>query len=708
MAKDTEYLDSAACRDSDMASTLPDWTSIPNKSLTVDNVQDILKPRQDDLWVAAACLDKLVEDVAVQRTLLELGIERTENASERGKEAFAFPSSPREGEDDKEAESQKQIRSLVAHYRAVPADAQLCQIRAVLLERLDRLNTFVEICKGAPEKEDQDGEEIVDDGWEDDPWATEGEALTTPQRQVTKLEPPVPLSSFLVDDLLRTSCLLASEQWFIAVRILFERHGSYLWQYRFTILETIPAHILPLDYRDILPSFDIPSNAEKIPTQMHWRADPDWTESPQVRAAVDGSGLNRLAMYALQTQANDMPLCATPLDAVDLAAWYKKRVDYIISSTGMVDVGLSVVQHGASQGIPGLDELGEELSLLSRLVYDATRPDNVDSDSDDWTLSRWNTMEPATVVRAYLMHSTPETIANDISRLVMPYLFVLESRAERAGNPDPTLPNRLLYDFILSAPLNIAAAIFEASKPTLPISQRLLRDDEDIARLALACLYGSNSLNEWPTMSRVFECLPAWDILNDHEGHEDVADTTISSLGAFVAPSTTRPRCTASDLLVFFKPLPLASLSRSLDILDVHLESGEILSRWSVPAPLRWFLQSNNDATEQRSWANRMARRAGGPTDQLDTQEDWEWLLEDMLKLSGIGETGLKGAFGLLTGSEVKCIFFSGLLSTGSMYYMALFRYQHPANVSFRVCGREESSSVVEMETQASFGSRHN
>ena len=149
--------------------------------------------------------------------------------------------------------------------------------------------------------------------------------------------------------------------------------------------------------------------------------------------------------------------------------------------------------------------------------------------------------------------------------------------------------------------------IFEASKPTLSLGQRVIKDDEDMARLALACLYGSESLDEWPTMSRIFECLPAWDTPEEDEGEADETDTTIASLGDFVTPSTIRPRATPSDLLLFFKPLPTTSLSRALDVLDVHLESGEILARWSVPAPLRWFLQSNASIAEQRSRANHMA-----------------------------------------------------------------------------------------------------
>ena len=642
------------------------WTGLQDSELTVDSVLESLQSIQDDLWVAAACIDRLVDDVEVQRTLLEHGLERTQAAIARGKEVLAFSSGlgENDGGESVGSEAKAEEDSLASYFRTVPTDTQLCHIRAVLLERLDRLNTFVEICKELPTEENETEEAL--DTWEDDPWGEEsGESstsATTPDK--FSVQPPIPVTAFLVDDLLQISCVLASREHYAALRILFERHGSYLWAYRFTVLGNIPEHSPPFGYRDLLPGLNVSTNAELVFVSRAWRGEPDWSETFEVRAAVEASEITLGVDLPLQTSSEHMNSYSEPLSSLQLTTWYKGRVDHIITSTGMVDVALATIQHGASQGIPDLDELGEELSLLARLVYDAPQPEGRDVD-DDWTLLRWNAMDPAAVIRAYLAHSAPETVARDIQKLVMPFLFVLESRAERSGQPDPALPIRLLYDFILSAPLQIAAAVFEASKPTLPPAQRLIRNDEDIARLALACLYGSQRLDEWATMSRIFECLPAWDISRDDD-EADEADTTIASLGAFVTPSTSRPRCTASDLLVFFKPLPVSSLSRALDILDIHLEGCEILARWSVPAPLRWFLQSSGNAVEQRAWANRMARRAGGFEDRLDTREDWDWLLKDMLKLSGTGENGLKGAFGLIPRKEVIRIFFGGLLSTGS------------------------------------------
>lgn len=627
------------------------WQNIQDQDISLEVVRDVLSAVDDDLWVVAACVDRLVDSVDTQRSLLELGITRTNSAVHRA-QAARIPTS--------DADSLGG-QVLTMYFNDAPDDAQLCRMRAVLLHRCDRLSSFLQICKDLSTEEGNSDDS--DEEWEDDPWAEDGETSPlSPRHRPT--DPPIPLSDFLAGDMLEVACFFASQQQFSALRTLMLYHSATLWPSRFVILDSIPSHTQPSEYREMLPAYDINHDAEQTPSFNTWRAERDWVETPEVDAALEASqAVSHIELDLHQPKGDDATACTEPLGPKDLTAWYKRRVDVVMSSTGILDIALATLQHGASQGVPDLDELGEELSLLSRLVYDSPQP-HESQDSPDWTLARWRSMGPAEVVSAYLTHSSPETVAKDITRLVMPYLFVLEARAERAGNPDPALPTRLLYNYILSAPLPIVAAIFEASKATLPVAHRIIRNDEDVARLALACLYGSDTRTEWSVMSSIFECLPAWEITPGSEDEADEADVTIVSLGSFVAPSTNRPHCSPSDLMLFFKPLPLVSLSRALDILDVHLESGEILSRWNVEAPLRWFLQSAGDAVEQRARANRMARRTGNLS-EFNGRDEWEWLLEDMLKLCGSSETGLKSAFGLLSREEISSIFFAGLLSSG-------------------------------------------
>lgn len=650
------------------------WTQLPNDEITTDSIGRLLEPVQDDYWVSVACVDRVVDDADVQRALIDLGVLRTLNAVERCKRIYEEPSAVgSEEEEDEDATSNdaqaeptegQRHAALVAHFRHEPADAQLCRIRDVLLERLDRLNTYVDICKELPPAKNAEDELDEDEEWADDPWGEDAAPRST-STSASARELPISLADFLLGDLFDVACMFASLEHFAALRVLLERHGSYLWAYRLHILAHIPEHASPQTYRDVLPTYEPNTSQEQILENKPWRAEVDFAQLPSARTALAESDVPSL-VASPPSNPPGLPPHPEALTPPELTAWYRQRADRIISSTGMVDAALSLVQHGASQGVPGLDALGEDLSLLVRLVYDA--PASAEHADDEWTLERWAAMDAPAVVRAYLKHSSPATIARDISRLVMPYLFVAESRAERAGHPDPALATDALYGYILRAPLALVRAVFDASKPTLPPAERVIRGDADMVRLALACLYGSDSLDEWATMSAIFECLPAWETRAEQEDEADAAETTIASLGALVTPTTGRPRCTPADLLVFFQPLPSTSLSHALDILDVHLESGEILARWGVPAPLRWFLQSNADFQEQRAWANRLARRADAAEERLETQEDWEWLLEDMLKLVGSDEGDSRGAFCLLSRDDIVRIFFSGLLSTGSGY----------------------------------------
>ncbi|KAF9787190.1 secretory pathway protein Sec39-domain-containing protein [Thelephora terrestris] len=634
------------------------WSTLADEDLTPESVHAHLDPCADDRWVAAACFDRLVFDIATQRTLIDIGLQRSASALTRTCDIYSNTASS----------SQSNTNLLFDHFLREPLDAQVCHIRARLRERLDRLNTYVELQKELVAK----GSEDADDEWEDDPWADEDLHHKGGQEDKSTV---LSIPDFLTDDLPVTALSLAAQEQLPALGVLVERHGDILFPHRFTILESIPEHVPPSDYRQLLPIYDPLEDCERRWSSKVPRSDTDWTDNLDVQSTLEQVGIKPPPSHERIPGAVEAPLSSSAL-----LRWYHAQIDRIISRTGNVDTALALTQHGASSGLSGLDEVGEDLSLLSRLVYDTPRPATED---EGHTLSGWSKMSPSEVVQSYLSKSTPATVVKNIQRLVIPYLFVLESRAERSHNPDPSLRNRLLYEYIVNASLEMAAPIFEASKPTLPVVERLIKDDEDLARIALALLYGSDSLDEWATMSRIFECMPAWDSVYIADAdEEDEADTTITSLGTFVAPSTAQPRVTASDLLLFFQPLHASSLSRALDVLDVHLESGEILSRWNVPARLRWFLQSADDENEQRSWARRMARRAGGSSDEPDSPEEYEWLLEDMVKLSNAGGSGLRSAFGLIPKDEVISIFLSGLLNSGKFHIAETLLHKPDSKIS--------------------------
>ena len=189
-------------------------------------------------------------------------------------------------------------------------------------------------------------------------------------------------------------------------------------------------------------------------------------------------------------------------------------------------------------------------------------------------------------IRSCISHSTPETIAKNIHRSDIPY----PSSSSPVWNVpviQTFLGSTLLREFVVNAPLEIVTPTLEAPEPVLAAAvERLIEDDEGLTQITLTLLYGNDSPDEWATMSRTLERMPAWDsgYVAD-AGEEDEADTSIT---------------TASDLLFFFQPLHASSLSRPR-CLRCSFRPGEILPMWNAPGRLRWLVQSAYDGNEQRS-----------------------------------------------------------------------------------------------------------
>ena len=644
------------------------WSTTLSLDLTPELADELLYRIPDDLWATAACAERIVDDVQVAQVLVKTGLRRSQKVEDEVKAGVSVYEPLEEGIGGEKDDSSK--TPLMAYLKAHARERRLCLLRRVLFERLDRIQTYL-IMSTQWRDENAVTQEAGPTETEDDPWADDDN--TSPQEQPEESTPRIPftLSDFLSQPLLDSAFLLASALQFAALKSLIEHHSTALLPYRFGILDTIPLYAEPLEYRVLLPANDFDTNTEVLPNGTPWRPKASWVESGEVEEALKaslGSGEEAwLEGEDESEEASNLIRVDNPMSAEALTSWYKSRVLAIDEQAGLTTHALALLQHGASQGIIGLDELGEDLILFDRLVYEA--PQSSDPPSNDWTLTRWQKLDPKHAIIAYLRYSTPGTIASDIRRLVLPYLSVLESRHERLSSTvspvnqqiiESHLSQHLLYTYILQSPLSLALPIFEASKPTItPTSNRIIRTDEDLARLALAYLYGSDLTQGWEMMSRIFECLPDWGSERDDS---DEADTTLTSLAGFFAPSTTNI-VTPEELYMFFKPLRSGALSRALDVLDAHLEGGEVLAKWGVQAPLGWFLRSSRDKAEQKARAVMMARRGGA-----DNEEEWRALLDDMLKLGrDVEHVGnMRGAFGLLDKREIARVYFEALLSSGS------------------------------------------
>ncbi|KAK9900374.1 hypothetical protein P389DRAFT_140078 [Cystobasidium minutum MCA 4210] len=478
------------------------------------------------------------------------------------------------------------------------------------------------------------------------------------------------LPDFLDTPLLEMAYTAAASNDIDTLRALFLRHPRGLDPQRLDILETIPLFSDIVEYTDLLPKFDARADKEVEQHGRPWRIDtPEWLSEPIVKKLL-GSEVHEWV----------------PASAQQLANWYIARVEEMDEATGQVDNALSLVQYGAAQGIPGLDALGEQLSLLSRLVYDRRSASSAIANQQAWSLKKWQQASESDIVDAYLSQSTPTTIAQDIRTQVLPYLYVLESQREREGRPDSSLHDTMLFDWMLRASassspdkLEAIAAIFQASKPTLATGQRIIRSNEDLARLALACCYGhpGTSTASTQAMLQIFDCLPSFEGVGETTTSPQALQTLLSVISRAPGSSPSSSPLTPRDLFNGMKDWPVIALSRALDTLDLHLEAAEIFQRWNTPVTLQFFVSLSADEKAQRLWADRLAKTSpaavsktglqGRVGQDFEDEDEWISLLDDLCKLGGkthYSEIDPRPAFSALSQQEITKIFFGGLLSS--------------------------------------------
>lgn len=679
-------------------SILVDLLSLPVEKLDGDTLSSALATL-GDTEVVETCIKLLTErpidNLATARYIVDAGLARTTNvADEVEKEAETQLGESKDWTKLSQADFRDALNGITgeneSRRRVLEQHVQLLR----LSRRIDTYEAFGPSAEAGPsqpriisapvETENRDME--IDDPWAEneeevpdleDPWETGSTKSVKSVRSFKSVgrpidveieldEPPISLSTFLADPLPDCACQIASSGNVKILGKVYERHREELWAYRFAILDNIPPWISPAELTDIgiLPKFGT-GGKEPSPESTFQTFQDHLDATPPVFTSIS----------------------STPARSqIEMRDWLIARLD-CLDALGLLDIQLAWVQHGASLGIPDLDALGEELSLLSRLVYDANLSPNQQA---EWSLSSWRKASPESIIKAYISNATQQGIVTDVRRLVLPYLYVLESKAERAGEPHTELIENHLHDIILDLPLHLALPLFEASKATIPTSERIIKNDLTVARLALACLYGSNERNRWSIMSSIFECLPVWDVSGgDIESDKEATSTTLDSIAAFVRPTRAGAHSpTAKDLFIFFAPLPFASLSRALDILDVHLESGEILARWDTPVQLRFLLQSAKNKEDQMELAEKMVRRQVGGQ---HSDARWTSLWGDIKKLGGGDDALLRGAFGVLSREDMIKIYLGGVIASGSEY----FRLTKATRLSVRIRHCEEDDCTT-------------
>lgn len=344
--------------------------------------------------------------------------------------------------------------------------------------------------------------------------------------------------------------------------------------------------------------------------------------------------------------AFDLPH-ASDYDADEIRRWYLNH-SRTADQMGLCSQALAWTRYAQAMGVRDIDEEATTLDWLCKYVYT--------TGDIDVSWDTFGALEPRRVLEGLLSQTNASTVVNDMRALALPWLQLCARRQKQDRL------EQLLYDWILRhADLASCTVILENSKPTLPHEDRIIQDDEDVARMALAVIYASKADDAVNDFVRIFECLPIFDTWEAGEQAEG-------------EPTSVAPLFPASgecaDLFKALQSVGPHGLTQMMDTLQVHLGTAETLSRYHASVPMQWYLTEHSVETKQRL-CTRMASQAAGGVEtggrQFDSDNDWRELLDDMMQLRG-EDDGVKGIFAELDQAEIFETFFSSLLRCGSTY----------------------------------------
>ncbi|KAF7726591.1 hypothetical protein EC973_008636 [Apophysomyces ossiformis] len=422
----------------------------------------------------------------------------------------------------------------------------------------------------------------------------------------------------------------------VALDAIFMHHGQEVLLQRLFILSQIPETAAA-------SSFDLPHvtlDREDRWLEEPWRTEIDPVEKPSIRRQIE-SPVPAHESY-LTSLEQSVQSTEYPTSAEVIADWYLERA-HAMDSIGLSSHALEMIRYAQAMGVSNVKDKISDYEWLCKYVYTSAGQDQFVN------LEKFKEMSPYDIMKGLLVDTDANRIVNDIFSLVLPWL---EMCRKRRKEPSEEGVEFMLYRWLMEISvdhIDWCCAVFEQSKPTIPLEERIIKDDLDLSRLALAVSYSTDRELEY--LVRIFECLPIFDNLNETEEVINM-DSLLPFVGSatrlFEALQRTGPYC----------------LTKMMDTLQVQLGSAEVLSRYHAAVPLRWYL-SKQPVESQRQLCIRMASQAAGGVEsggaQFDHDNDWRELLDDMLRLQGDGT----GIFGLVKPTEIMEIFYSSLLRCG-------------------------------------------
>ncbi|KAI9477748.1 MAG: secretory pathway protein Sec39-domain-containing protein [Benjaminiella poitrasii] len=553
---------------------------------------ELVRMVDDDIWVAGQCLDVCVNQPEIQKEILFIGQSRINVITEPIL---------------KRLEEKQQSIELSAK------DKALLRSRLYYFQYLDRLETFIKIWPSLSINSQTGNASFADE-----------------------------YAQFRDSNLIAQAIEFARSENNVALDAIFLHHGKDVLPHRLFILSQISETVDP-------SRFDLPHvthDHEDSWLEEPWRKEQDIVEQEWVQQLIQ-LDVKEEADYLAKLNGG-IETTEYPTSSRVIADWYLQRA-YVTDKIGLSSTALEICRYAQVMGVKGIEEVVSDYEWLCKYVYVSKSTSEDEQDYVD--LDKFRSMSSYDILEGLLSNTNTATIVDDMMRLALPWNEVAKKRKD--GDQEFLLYRWLLNPAIVNYHLDWCCAVFERSKPTILLEDRIIKDDFDLSRLILAIVYTSDGSMDY--LVRLFECLPIFEDMD--EDNEESMDM------AHIFPEATSP----FDLFLKLQSVGSYGLTQMMDTLQNHLSSAEVLARYHANVPLNWYLV-DQPLQAQRQLCIRMASRASGGVEsggsQFDRDDDWRELLDDMLRLCDNG----KGIFGKLESSEIMEIFFSTLLRCGRFH----------------------------------------
>ncbi|KAI8056547.1 secretory pathway protein Sec39-domain-containing protein [Gilbertella persicaria] len=483
-----------------------------------------------------------------------------------------------------------------------PADKTWLRSRLYFLQYLDRFETFSKI------------------------WASQE------QQQQQQQDFAIAYVEFRDSNLIAKAIEYARSENHVALDAIFMHHGSEVLLQRLFILSQIPETTDP-------SRFDLPHvtyDHEDRWLEEPWRKDQDPVEQEWVKQMISLE-VQEQQDYLSKLQ-NVIPSIEYPTSSKVIVDWYMERA-HAADRIGLSSHALEIIRYAQVMGVTGIESQVAEYEWLCKYVYGSLREDSFVN------LEEFNKLSSYQVLEGLLSNTNAATIIDDMLRLALPWIEVSKDRQDH----EYVLCRWLLSSKVVDQHLDWCCAVLEMSKPTVPLEDRIIKDDLGLSRLVLAIVYSGDGPMD--CLVRLFECLPIFNDISERLDEPTDISTLVDSSSAL-------------DLFFKLQSVGPFGLTQMMDTLQNHLGSAEVLARYHASVPLAWFLRDQS-VDAQRQLCIRMSSRAAGGVETgailFDRDDDWRELLDDMLRLNDNGQ----GIFGKLDPAEILEIFFSSLLRCG-------------------------------------------